>query len=238
MAIILLFSCRASAQPQIEALTAGLPEKVHDALARIDGDGRRLLALRSYLRSARSLDSRWSWTRAEIEAYEGSEAHGQALRAIEKVTAAFEERNPGFTLRVNNNVRSLDEQIANWNRNASVASGAAEIAAAVSYWFSEQPRASEREFRAFLSAWKPSGAVFIAAPGLSPHGRAQAFDFQIARAGAVIAAANTRIIDSVWDADGWTERLKDAVSASGEPFEGPLENPREPWHYEYNPVRP
>jgi len=45
---------------------------VAQTLAQLDGSGRQLLALRSYLRSAPCLAERWSWTQEQIEAFEGS----------------------------------------------------------------------------------------------------------------------------------------------------------------------
>lgn len=233
-AMLLLAPARAGEQASpVEALQEELPDEVRPALDRMNGDGRRLLALRSYLRGARSLEARWSWTEAQIEDYFASDASRMALDAVDQVVAAFERQNPGFSLHVNTRVRSLDEQIEKWNRNASVAAGAAELGAAVQLWCEAHPRADAAGLRAFLRGWKPLAAVMIAAPGLSPHGRARAFDFQIVEDGSIIAAADTRIIDSVWAKNGWTEKLKSAVKASGAPFEGPLEKPYEPWHYEY-----
>jgi hypothetical protein len=45
---------------------------VAQTLTQLDGTGRRLLALRSYLRSAPHLAERWSWTQEQIDAFEGS----------------------------------------------------------------------------------------------------------------------------------------------------------------------
>ena len=230
---LLAVPARAGGDDAVAALAATLPEKAQGALARIDARGRRLLALKAYLRSARSLDARWSWTEAEIAAYVASPAHAEALDAVAAVTKAFEEKNPGYSLYVNTNVRSLDEQIAKWNRNASVGAAAEELEAAFADWSKANEKAGEAKLRAFLAGFRPEATVAIAAPGLSPHGRARAFDFQVARQGAILVAASTKIIEEVWDEDGWTEKLRQAVKASGMPFEGPLERPREPWHYEY-----
>jgi hypothetical protein len=233
-ALMLLVPARADERPDpVEALQAELPQEVRAALDRMKGDDRRLLALRSYLRGARSLEARWSWTEAQIEDYFASDASRMALEAVDEVVAAFEQQNPGFSLHVNTRVRSLDEQIEKWNRNASVAAGAEELGEALKLWCEARPKASAAGLRAFLGGWKPMAAVMIAAPGLSPHGRARAFDFQIIKDGSIIAAADTKIIDSVWAKDGWTEKLKRAVKASDAPFKGPLERPYEPWHYEY-----
>ena len=52
----------------IAQLAARQDPRVAEALARIDGTGRRLLALRSYLRSRDHLAERWSWTQEQIHA--------------------------------------------------------------------------------------------------------------------------------------------------------------------------
>lgn len=233
IALTLALALPAAADARIEALEATLPTRVQAALKRIDNKGRRMLALRSYLRSERSLEARWSWSAEEITDYEKSPARQRALDAVAAVIKAFEEKNPGFTLYVNAEVRSLDEQIGKWNDNASVGAGAAELEKDFADWARDHAKAKEAAARAFLTGWKPERRPMIAAPGLSPHGRAEAFDFQIMKDGAIIAPASTSIIDDVWEEDGWTARLKAAVKASGQPFDGPLENPEEPWHYEY-----
>lgn len=238
IALALALAPPAGADARIEALEATLPTKAQAALKRIDGKGRRMLALRSYLRSERSLEARWSWSAEEIADYEKSPARQKALDAVAAVVKTFEEKNPGFTLYVNAEVRSLDEQIGKWNDNASVGAGAAELEKDFADWARDHAKAKEAAARAFLAGWKPDRRPMIAAPGLSPHGRAEAFDFQIMKDGAIIAAASTSIIDDVWEKDGWSARLKAAVEGSGQPFDGPLENPEEPWHYEYEADEP
>lgn len=39
------------------------------------------------------------------------------MAEIDKITAQFEQSNPGFTLYANSEVRSLDDQIGKWNSN-------------------------------------------------------------------------------------------------------------------------
>lgn len=233
IAAALLIGGAANADERIETLRETLPDKVQATLARMDGADRQLLALRSYLRGSRSLEKRWSWTQDEIDDYLKSDASRLAFEAVDLATRTFEEQNPGYSLHVNTKVRSLDVQIEHWNRNRSVAAGAVELGAAYAQWSADHEKASAAQIRAFLAGWKPTQPVSLAAPGLSPHGQARAFDFQIMQGGTIIAGTNTRIIDSVWDADGWTEKLKKAIKASGAPFRGPLEKPREPWHYDY-----
>lgn len=231
--LLLLLPVPVCSADTLAEVQSTLPDHVQAALARIESGGRRMIALRAYLRSERSLEARWSWTSEEIAAYEKSPARKAALDAVAAVTKVFEEKNPGFSLHVNTHVRSLDEQIAKWNRNRSVGAAAAEIEAAWEEWSKEHAGAKPSAVRAFLLGWEPEAKVMIAVPGLSPHGRARAFDFQITKNGAIIVAANTRIIETVWNAEGWTEKLKAAVTASGMPFDGPLQRPPEPWHYDY-----
>lgn len=217
----------------LEALQRRLPDKVQKALAQMDGPDRQLLAVRSYLRGVRSIDDRWSWTEEEIAAYLQSDANRRALEAVDKVIKAFEQQNPGYSLHVNTKVRSLHDQIDKWNRNSSVAAGAVELGAALELWRRKHPKATEAQTSAFLAGWRPTRQVSLAAPGLSSHGRARAFDFQVMKGGTIIAATNMGIIESVWDGEGWTEKLAKAVKASKAAFKGPLDRPREPWHYEY-----
>lgn len=51
----------------------------------------------------------------------------------------------------------------------------------------------------------------------------------------IVAGASTVDIPAIWIDDGWAERLKTAVVASGAPFVGPLRNPDEPRHFDYRP---
>ena len=191
--------------------------------------------MRGYLHSEKSLEQRWSWTKEEIERYAKSPEHADALRDIDKVRKAFEEANEGYTLHVNTEVRSLDEQIARWNRNASVEAAAGELVDDYELWLDANPDATSAEVRNFLTVWRPSTSVALATPGLSPHGRARAFDFQIQEGSQIIAGADTKAISEVWKKNGWAEKLKAAVQASAAPFVGPLEKPPEPWHYDYQP---
>jgi hypothetical protein len=38
-----------------------------------------------------------------------------------------------------------------------------------------------------------------------------------------------------WDSEGWTEKVRAAVTRASMKFTGPLASPREPWHYDYRP---
>src|SRR5688572_32243909 len=54
------------------AIATHLDPRVHDTLARIPDLGRRLLALRSYLRAGSTLPARWSLSEEEIREFEPS----------------------------------------------------------------------------------------------------------------------------------------------------------------------
>ena len=222
----------------VRAVAAGLAPEQREALGRVEGEGRRLLALRGYLRAGGDVSSRWAWSRAHIESYERSPEYAAALAEIGNVRRAFEEANPGYTLRVNTQVRSLDEQLSKWNEADSVARAGeellerarAEVAAAA---YGEGAEASDaRRFETFLRGAPTRVTPTLAVPGLSPHGQARAFDFQVMRGGQLIAGPSSA---SAWDAAGWTAKLQEAVGRASARFKGPLASPREPWHYDYRP---
>ena len=87
----------------------------------------------------------------------------------------------------------------------------------------------------WLREFKSSRRANIAAPGLSPHGRASAIDFQVMKGGRIYAGANSKQVEIVWRAEGWGQKLKASIEAAGPSFSGPMTNPDEPWHYDYAP---
>jgi len=87
-----------------------------------------------------------------------------------------------------------------------------------------------------LIEWQPNSVAALAAPGLSAHGQARAFDFQVERGGQVIAAMDAASAHRQWDNAGWTQKLHAAVGLAGNHFVGPLQSPYEPWHYAYVPA--
>jgi hypothetical protein len=211
------------------------------ALDRIDGVGRRLLALRAYLRAGTTLDERWSWTDEQIRAFEGS-AHQTALLAeIALVRLQFERANPGYTLFVNEKVRSLDAQLENWDRTESVAVAGSSLEAATmtflaaAHWPPPSSQRFMRNLAAFLESHQPDPAPTLAAPGLSPHGQMGAVDFHVYQGDSPVAEPDAAQIAPIWDGQRWSERLASAVARSGARFNGPLAAPREPWHYQYVP---
>jgi hypothetical protein len=227
---------QANAKVWVEQASAGLESRVTDTLGQIPSPERRLLALRSYLRVSGSLAGRWSWSQQRISAYPATPEGKAAATEVAAVRAAFAAANPGFSLSVNLAPRSLEAQIAHWNANASVGSAAAALMAVFERRFSfADPAPSPDQLRAALKEWKPDGPVALAAPGLSPHGQARAFDFQVERDGNIVAGARLASATRQWDEAGWTEKLHSAIIKASTHFAGPLELPYEPWHYSYTP---
>lgn len=253
---VLLSAAIISVSPRV-ALSASITDHVIDqciadlgsildgraaaALERVDGSGRRLVALRSYLRSSQNLASRWSWTEQQIRAFEGSAEQRDLHAEIERVRAAFIAANPGYEIWVNPQVRSLDVQIDHWNSNASVESAGAKLVDDLRDRLGTPELARQSAagtcagIEQFLRSYIPSPTPTLAAPGLSPHGQMRAIDFQVHQADKVIAGPSADSIATVWDAGGWAERLDDAVRKASRRFIGPLASPPEPWHYTFTP---
>ena len=222
----------------LDALITSLaPPPSGEALAQIPDRGRRLLALRSYLRAGKGLAERWSWTAEEVKAFEGSPAHQALQAAIAAVNAHFTAANPGYQLYVHTTVRSLDEQIAKWNSNESVGAGGAEILAAFTTAFGTADAgpadAVAKKLDLWLRGFQPARRANLAAPGLTLHGRANAIDFQVMKDGKIHAGASEKQIAGIWRGEGWDEKLRASIAAAGPSFSGPLTNPDEPWHYDY-----
>ena len=213
---------------------AGLEPRVIDVLQRISSADRRLLALSAYLRAGGTLAERWSWSREQLSFYSTTPEGKAASADIDAVVAAFAAANPGFTLHVNREPRSLEVQIAHWNLDESVGTAAAALVAALEQRFTGNPTTpnTDQLIKALIE-WNPNVATALAAPGLSMHGQGRAFDFQIERAGQVIAGVDVALASQQWSAEGWTQKLRAAVGVAGNHFVGPLESPFEPWHYSY-----
>ena len=228
-------------EQHLAALRAGLDARVIETLAEIDGTGRQLLALRSYVRSASQLEERWSWNDAQIAAYAGSPEKLRVDAALARVRCSFESANPGHTLYVNETIRSLDQQIDKWNRSETIKRAAdhmletvrAEVAAPA-FPRAKSP-AGKSAFRNLLVTFKPVPTPSLAAPGLSRHGRMQAVDFQIMAGNRLVAGTDVSSVTEAWETAGWKAKLQSAVNEANAGFVGPLENPDEPWHYEFRP---
>jgi hypothetical protein len=248
-AVLLTVAGTAASNPSGDALVAAhlaalrsdFEPRVDATLDRIAGLDRQLLAARAYVRGRATLDDRWSWTQEEIAQYASSPLSAARDVEIARVRAAFEAANPGYTLWVNPEVRSLEVQIEAWNRNDSVAAAAqsllAEVRTAVNrQGFAPPGTAQGREaFSTLLAHSVLDPPPTLAAPGLSAHGRMLAVDFQVWRGETTVAGPSTGDVASVWLAGGWRERLQRAVLGASRCFVGPLAQPVEPWHYVYEP---
>jgi len=222
------------------AVTHDLSASARDALQRIDGEARQLLAVRAYLRAGQQLQSRWGWSAEEIRAYQASQEYADLLAEIALVRARFAAANPGYSLYANPTARSLDLQLQRWNSNESVGviadrlQTATELELARSTYPAHPDAKATLRFADFLRAWRPAPAAPpLAAPGLSLHGRSRAIDFQIEQDGRIIAPTEVAKVRSVWEGQGWARRLAAAMRDTR--FAGPLQSPNEPWHYEYVP---
>lgn len=225
----------------LAALAVELDPRAASALASIDGTGRRLLAVRAYLRASSQLDERWSWSAAEAAAFEGSSEKRALDEAIARVRCRFEADNPGHTLWVNPEFRSLDVQLERWNANETVARAGEHLRSAVRRALAGTgpgragSAADVAALRGLLLGHQPSPVPTLAAPGLSPHGRLRAIDFQVESSGRIVAGTDSALIAADWIAAGWKARLQAAISAADAGFQGPLAAPDEPWHYEFRP---
>ena len=244
LALLLAAACTNNAaaedrltQKYFVALRSQLDVRAQATLERVDGQGRKLLATRAYLRAGSGMDGRWSWTQQQIDAYAGSPAQIALDAEIAQVLAAFEKNNPGYTLFTNPQVRSLDLQLIRWNETASIAKAGnqmmAEVSAAIRKPEFPAPGtvAGTTRFRELVTDYAPQPVPTLAAPGLSAHGRMNAVDFQVQKGNSIVAGPDSTMVDSVWIAQGWRDRLHAAVIASGTHFKGPLASPVEPWHY-------
>jgi hypothetical protein len=225
----------------MSAVGASLDSRPRAALIMIDGTARQLLALRGYLRGEAGLGARWSWTAEEIRQFESSAEHRAALEEVEKVRRKFAERNPGYELYVNTQVRTLEKQIRLWNETKSVRTAADGLLAAAlreldGPAYTDAPTTSSvTKFRQFLKSAILEVAPTVATPGLSQHGQLRAFDFQVQRGQQLVAGTDSASVTPVWEGQGWEKKLKEAVFAASRKFKGPLMSPREPWHYDYVP---
>lgn len=240
--LIVILAGRAVAEDSdsLDAVLAKLaPPPSNQALVQIPDLGRKLLALRSYVRYGAKIADRWSWTEDQIKAFHGSPEQQQLLADIAAVNEHFKAANPGYEIYVHGTVRSLDDQLASWNKNESVGKGAEEILAAYKTAFEEdglEPENIEvKKLDAWLRGFMPSKRANLAAPGLTLHGRASAIDFQVMRDGRIHAGANSKEVESIWRTEGWDKKLKASMEAAGPSFSGPMTNPDEPWHYDYAP---
>jgi hypothetical protein len=218
-----------------------LDPRMQGALSHIVDDGRRLLALKYYSRRRGNIDSRWALSSNQIVRHRGSKEHKTAVALVEAIKLRFSTDNPGYHLKVNTDVRSLEKQIEIWNTFASTKSSGevmlkrAETALANDNAWPEEP--TEKDIARFTSLVASTGvrSPTAAVPGLSLHGTGRAFDFIIYKGDEIVAGAVAETVGTVWDKAGWTTKLKEAITAVSPRFDGPLRGPYEPWHYNYMP---
>ena len=221
-----------------------LDPRPRETLRRIPDRERRLLAVAHYLRRRHQVDTLWTWRAEEARAHQGTAEYRRAMEHLRRVRRAFAERNPGYALVTDTNARPLGAQLRYWNREASVRLAARELRDSAATWLAGEtypalPDSSAlARFVGRLQAYSPTLLPTVAVPGLSLHGQLRAYDFAILRRGRVIAGTQSATMDSVWERGGWTERLRSAVARAGADLVGPLELPREPWHYEHNVETP
>lgn len=217
-----------------------LDARPRGAVARIDGLHRKLLAVRTYLGRAGEIRSGWTWSDAQFERFRASGEYAEALAEVEKVRTAFALLNPGYTLSVQTEVRTLSDQIGLWNTTGSVNAAGMQLLEVCRHFivdstlYQDTPQSADLgRFRTALRNCKVGTVPTVAVPGLSQHGQLRAFDFVVRRNGNIVAGTSTGDMGVVWDRSGWGKKLKEAVEAASSRFEGPLKSPREPWHFTY-----
>lgn len=215
-------------------LAKTFPPKVQEALEMIGKPTLQLLALRRYIRKAKDLNAQWVWSQEKIHSYEASKQFTQVRLEIEKVRKMFEGLNPGYTLGVSP-IRDLKRQVRLWSGNKTVHIAGEDLEQKCLLEIAKYPDMPDQmavdRFRTFLGHCPVHPEPTSAAPGLSDHGQMHAIDFVVVKGHTKIADTKSATIGTDWDTAGWTRKLKDAVIQSGSLFRGPLDHPREPWHY-------
>jgi hypothetical protein len=218
-----------------------LEPKVRAVLRNIPNRERRILATNHYLRRRHLVDARWAMTATEVKAYKKTAEYRVMMAEVDSVKRKFAELNPGYRLTSVTEVRTLGSQLASWNRVQSVRLAAQELLDTCRTILSDStvPALSDEDaytrFFALFSTYETELLTTVAVPGFSLHGRLRAFDFKILKGRKLVAGTSTRTILEQWDEPGWTQKLKEAVTAASSRFAGPLTEPYEPWHYEYVP---
>ena len=232
-------SSEARVDAYIKEIQALMEPPIISTLEQIETTPLQLLALRSYVRSGANVAARWSWSQEQIDAFVKTAEYRRVVAEVGEVKARFEASNPGYTLYANTEVRSLDVQIKRWNENPGVASVAKVIHSAALKElakpnYADAPDAESVErFVGFLRKWQPPRAAPLAAPGLSKHGQLRAIDFAIFKDKKLVAPTSLAAAEPIWVKQGWSAKLKEATEQTN--FNGPLQSPHEPWHYEYDP---
>jgi hypothetical protein len=211
------------------------PSKVQQTLKMIGEPSLELLALRRYIQKEKDLDVQWVWSERQIKDFEKSPEYGRTKIEIDKVKQTFTRLNGEEYTLGSSPIRNLDKQVRLWKGNKKVRTGAKDVRRKCLRELANYPDLPDLQatgnFRTFLKKCSVHPEPTSAAPGLSDHGQMHAVDFVILKKGETIAGTDTQTIESKWDAAGWTDKLKAAVTQSASLFDGPLRSPREPWHY-------
>src|SRR4051812_19152282 len=99
-ALLVLTTAAASAtqvdalNDSLDALARSLPQPTRTALAQIPDLKRRLLAARSYAKAGDELTDKWSWSQAQIRAFETSPEYQRMQAAVDELKREFERQNP------------------------------------------------------------------------------------------------------------------------------------------------
>jgi hypothetical protein len=226
----------------MKAIHDSLDPRVQSALKRIPAGPRRLLAMKYYLhRTPEEIDRKWAWSSEQARQFKRSAAYTTAREEIERVKQKFAELNPGYRLEVTVEIRTLGTQIGKWNRTGSIGQASSELMDSVRTLLSDSTAgfdgppgdSSVARFIGYLREFEPERLPTVAVPGLSQHGQLRAFDFRIMQGRRLVAGTSSSTIETKWNEAGWTERLREAIYAASDKFEGPLAEPFEPWHYTY-----
>jgi len=225
----------------------GLPKKAKNVLPKITDYHRNLLAVRGYLKYGDRME-RWPFlTSKEEQDFKKTETYRKLENERKEIIKKFGEKNKGYALKGSNKGRTLEKQIANWNRNDNVLALGRNLETQALNEIKKRPYPDEPTDEAVKSFKKWLKRVYLTAkvgkstyhspthatPGLSSHGRIQAIDFLIYKGKRLIAGASTKTAKTAWDKPGWTKKLNDAVTSVSKNWDGPLRNPYEPWHYTY-----
>jgi hypothetical protein len=226
----------------VELASERLDDRMEHALDRIEGTDRKLLALKYYQRRKGNVSAQWAWDEQKIAAHLRSKEHRLAVREIATIKKVFAEQNPGYELKVNTDVRSLETQIEIWNEFSSVERAGDDLMTVARKVMKDSARwpvdPSPRDLSRFTTLLQSTGVSVLptaAVPGFSLHGRGRAFDFIIRKDDQIVAGAVSATARRVWDKPGWTEKLSKAITTVSKRFRGPLRAPYEPWHYEFRP---
>ncbi|MBC8145267.1 MAG: hypothetical protein H7X80_06745, partial [bacterium] len=161
-----------------------LDARMQGALSHIPDDGRRLLAIKYYARRAGSIDGLWALTANQIKRHQGSKYHRTAIAHVEAIKLRFAKDNPGYYLKVNTDVRSLENQIELWNSVGSTANAGDGILSAAARalddstaWPATPATRDVARFASMIASTRVSRSPTAAVPGFSLHGTGRAFDF-------------------------------------------------------------